>query len=207
LETLGVQIWTNSLVSQVNESGVQSGEEHVDAATVLWAAGVEASALGRQTGAEVDRSGRVIVEPDLSIKGHANVFVAGDMAACKNEAGRPLPGTAPVALQQGQYLGNLILKDLRGAPRKPFHFVDKGQMATIGRSRAIVEIGKFHLAGRMAWMIWLAVHIYYLTGFRNRLFVVMQWAWSYLTFRRGARLIVDKEWRFHEASEPSQKSS
>jgi NADH:ubiquinone reductase (H+-translocating) len=203
LESLGVQIWTNSMVSEVNEAGVQIGDEHVDAATVLWAAGVEASALGRQTGAEVDRSGRVVVEPDLSIKGHANVFVAGDMATCKNKAGRPLPGTAPVALQQGQYLGNLIIKDLQGGPRKPFHFVDKGQMATIGRSRAIVEIGKIHLAGRLAWLIWLVVHIYYLTGFRNRLFVVIQWAWSYLTFRRGARLIVDKEWRFHESSGPS----
>ncbi len=201
LETLGVQIWTNSLVSAVNETGVQIGGEHIDAATVLWAAGVEASALGRQTGAEVDRSGRVVVEPDLSIKGHSNVFVAGDMAACKNEGGRPLPGTAPVALQQGQYLGNLISNDLRGIQRRPFHFIDKGQMATIGRSRAIVEIGKVHLAGRIAWFIWLVVHIYYLTGFRNRIFVVMQWAWSYLTFRRGARLIVDKEWRFHDSSD------
>jgi NADH dehydrogenase len=197
LESLGVQVWVNSAVTTVDAEGVQVGDERIDAATVLWAAGVEASSLGKLTGAETDRSGRVAVQSDLSLAGHPNVFVAGDMAAAKSEEGKPLPGTAPVALQQGQYLGKLIREELRGNPRQPFHFVDKGQMATIGRSRAIVEVGKWHLAGRFAWLLWLVVHIYYLTGFRNRLFVVMQWAWSYLTFRRGARLIVDKEWQFH----------
>jgi NADH dehydrogenase len=199
LESLGVQVWTNSLVTGVNQYGVDIGEEHVDAATVLWAAGVEASELGRLTGSEIDSAGRVIVEPDLSLKGHPNVFVAGDMAHAVGKTGSPLPGTAPVAMQQGQYLARTIRRELKGVKRKPFQFHDKGQMATIGRSRAIVEIGKFHFSGRMAWLLWLVVHIYYLTGFRNRFFVVIQWAWSYLTFRRGARLIVDKEWRFHQS--------
>lgn len=196
LESLGVQTWTNSKVTQVDAQGVYVGEEHVAAATVLWAAGVQASPLGKMTGAECDRQGRVIVEPELSLKAFPNVFVAGDMASVRGPDGAILPGVAPVALQQGRYLARLIRGEVRGQkPRKPFVFVDKGQMATIGRSRAVVEIGNFHLAGRLAWLLWLVVHIYYLTGFRNRLFVVMQWAWSYLTFRRGARLIVDKEWR------------
>ncbi len=197
LETLGVQVWTDSRVTAIDAEGVQIGDERIDAATVLWAAGVEASGLGKSAGGETDRAGRVLVEPTLCLKDFPNVFVAGDMALVLNKEGEPLPGTAPVALQQGRYLARLIRDELRGKPRKPFQFVDKGQMATIGRSRAIVEIGKFHLAGRLAWLLWLLVHIYYLTGFRNRLFVVFQWAWSYLTFRRGARLIVDKEWQFH----------
>ena len=197
LETLGVQVWTDSRVTAIDAEGVQIGDERIDAATVLWAAGVEASGLGRSAGGETDRAGRVHVEPTLCLPEFPNVFIAGDMALVLNKEGKPLPGTAPVALQQGKYLARLIRDELRGKPRKPFQFVDKGQMATIGRSRAIVEIGKFHLAGRFAWLLWLLVHIYYLTGFRNRLFVVFQWAWSYLTFRRGARLIVDKEWQFH----------
>jgi NADH dehydrogenase len=198
LESLGVQVWVNSSVSKVDAEGVQVGDEKIDAATVLWAAGVEASGLGKLTGGETDRSGRVTVEKDLSLAGHPNVFLLGDMALARDENGKQLPGTAPVAMQQGLYLGKLIRDELKGRPRKPFHFVDKGQMATIGRSRAIVEVGKWHLAGRFAWFLWLVVHIYYLTGFRNRLFVVAQWGWSYLTFRRGARLILEKDWQFHD---------
>jgi NADH dehydrogenase len=198
LESLGVQVWVNSSVSKVDAEGVQVGDENIDAATVLWAAGVEASGLGKLTGGETDRSGRVAVEKDLSLAGHPNVFLLGDMALARDEKGKQLPGTAPVAMQQGLYLGKLIRDELKGRPRKPFHFVDKGQMATIGRSRAIVEVGKWHLAGRFAWFLWLVVHIYYLTGFRNRLFVVAQWAWSYLTFRRGARLILEKDWQFRD---------
>jgi NADH dehydrogenase len=142
----------------------------------------------------------VVVEPDLSVKGHANVFVAGDLACFTHQTGKPLPGTAPVAMQQGRYLAKAIRRELAGKPRQPFHFVDKGQMATIGRSRAIVEVGRLRLAGFAAWVVWLVVHIYYLTGFKNRLLVVLQWAWSYLSFRRGARLIVNKEWRFNRPS-------
>jgi NADH dehydrogenase len=195
LEELGVQIWTSSCVTNVDADGVEVGKERILAATVLWAAGVAASNLGRKTGTELDRSGRVIVESDLSLKLHPNVFIAGDLAHFAHQMGQPLPGTAPVAVQQGRHAARNILRELRGQSRVPFRFVDKGQMATIGRRRAIVEIGRFKASGWFAWLIWLTVHIYYLTGFRNRLLVVLQWAWSYLTFRRGARLIVNKEWR------------
>ncbi len=201
LEHLGVQVWTTSAVTKIDADGVEIDTERIRAATVLWAAGVQASSLGQATEMEFDRQGRVLVEPDLSVKRHPNVFVAGDQASFTHQTGRPLPGTAPVAMQQGQYLAQTIRGDLANKPRQSFHFADKGQMATIGRSRAIVEIGRLKLAGFAAWVLWLVVHIYYLTGFRNRLLVVLQWAWSYLTFRRGARLIVSKEWRLHPADE------
>ncbi|HET9217377.1 MAG TPA: NAD(P)/FAD-dependent oxidoreductase [Terriglobia bacterium] len=195
LETLGVQVWVSSKVTGIDADGVTVGGERIHAATVLWAAGVEASKIGRQVSSDLDRQGRVIVEPDLSLKQHPNIFVIGDMAHAAHETGKPLPGTAPVAMQQGRYVARTILRDLKGEKREPFHFVDKGQMATIGRSRAILEIGRLRLAGWIAWIVWLLIHIYYLTGFKNRLLVVAQWAWSYLTFSRGARLIVNREWR------------
>ena len=194
LENLGVQIWTSSVVTHINEEGVELGEERINAATVLWAAGVEASELGKSGGMPVDNRGRVIVEPDLSLEGYPNVFVAGDQASFTHQTGKALPGTAPVALQQGRYIGKTIRQELRGKPRSQYCFHDKGQMATIGRSRAIVEVGRFKFAGFFAWVVWLVIHVFYLTGFKNRVLVVMQWAWSYLTFRRGARLIVDRDW-------------
>lgn len=197
LEHLGVQVWINSGVTKIDADGVEIGGERIRAATVLWAAGVKASAIGKAAGLETDRQGRVIVEPDLSVKGYPHVFVAGDQACFTHQTGKPLPGTAPVAMQQGRYLARTIRNELAGKPRQPFHFVDKGQMATIGRSRAIVEVGRLKLAGFTAWLLWLVVHIYYLTGFKNRLLVVLQWAWSYISFRRGARLIVNKDWRFY----------
>jgi len=197
LEHLGVQVWTSSPVTKIDVDGVQVGAERIQAATVLWAAGVEASPLGKRSGLETDRAGRVIVEPDLSLKGHPNVFVAGDQSSFTHQNGKPLPGTAPVAMQQGRFLAENLRRELHGKPRLNFKFADKGQMATIGRSRAILESGNLKLKGFVAWMAWLVVHIYYLTGFRNRLFVVTHWAWSYMTFRRGARLIVNKEWRFN----------
>lgn len=205
LEQLGVQVWTSSAVTKIDADGVEIGAERIRAATVLWAAGVQASPLGKATALEVDRQGRVVVEPDLSVKGHPNVFVLGDQACFTHQTGKPLPGTAPVAMQQGHYVARLIRDELASKARQPFKFVDKGQMATIGRSRAIVEIGRLKMAGFVAWLIWLVVHIYYLTGFKNRLLVVLQWAWSYLTFHRGARLIVNKEWRLQTpppSSEP-----
>lgn len=197
LEHLGVHIWTGSAVTKIDASGVEIGTERIMSATVLWAAGVKASPLGQAAGLEVDRLGRILVQDDLSLKGHPHVFVAGDQSSFTHQTGKPLPGTAPVAMQQGLYIAKTIRRDLKQQPRQPFRFIDKGQMATIGRSRAVVEVGRFKLAGFPAWMVWLVVHIYYLTGFQNRLLVVTQWAWSYLTFRRGARLIVSKEWRFH----------
>jgi len=201
LESLGVQVWTSSRVTNVDAHGVEVGEERVRAATVLWAAGVEASPLGRMLGVTVDRQGRIIVNPDLTLPEYPNVFIAGDQAHVVEDDGNPLPGLAPVAIQQGRYIARTILSDLAGRPRSPFRYADKGQMATIGRSRAIAQIGILKLGGFLAWLAWLLVHVYYLTGFRNRLFVVLNWAWSYLTFRKGARLIVDKQWRSERLSE------
>lgn len=195
LETLGVQVMVSKKVTGIDADGVHMGEERLRAGTVLWAAGVKASPLGRLVSQDVDPQGRVSVAADLSVKGNPNVFVAGDQARFTHQNGKPLPGTAPVAMQQGRYIGRTILQDMKGEPRGTFHFVDKGQMATIGRSRAILEIGPLKMAGWPAWVVWLAVHIYYLTGFEHRLLVVLQWAWAYLTFSRGARLIVGKEWR------------
>ena len=192
LERLGVQVWTGTSVTAIDDDGVQVGAERLHAKTVLWAAGVRASPLGRMAGWETDPQGRVVVEADLTVRGQPNIFVAGDQARFTHQTGKPLPGTAPVAMQQGRYIAQTILGDLHGRHRRPFHFVDKGQMATIGRSRAVLEIGKIKLAGWIAWATWLIVHIYYLTGFKNRLLVVLQWAWSYLTFGRGARLIVGR---------------
>ncbi len=201
LERLGVQVWPNRRVTSIDESGVQIGAELIQAATVLWAAGVKASPLGKMAGLETDPQGRVVVEPDLSVNGHPNVFVVGDQCRYTHQTGKPLPGTAPVAMQQGRYVAHLILDELKGRPRRPFHFVDKGQMATIGRSRAVLEMGATRLSGWVAWVAWLTVHIYYLSGFRNRLLVLLQWAWSYVTFGRGARLIVGRRESNLEQSE------
>jgi NADH dehydrogenase len=197
LESLGVQVWSSCKVTNSDSEGVEAGSERIRAATVLWAAGVEASGLGKQLGADTDRQGRVLVEPDLSLKQYPNVFVIGDMAHFAHQIGPPLPGTAPVAMQEGRFVARSILRDLRGHPRQSFQFTDKGQMATIGQSRAILELGRLQLAGWPAWILWLLIHIYYLTGFKNRILVVAQWAWSYMTYGRGARLIVNKEWRFN----------
>jgi NADH:ubiquinone reductase (H+-translocating) len=197
LEKLGVQVWTSSAVSDVDANGVQIGRERIEAATVLWAAGVQAQEIGKHMGVETDRSGRIIVEHDLSIPGYPEVFVGGDQACVISQKGTPLPGMAPVALQEGRYIGKTILDDLKGRPRKPFRYRDKGQMATIGRNKAIVEIGSLKFDGAAAWFTWILVHIYYLTGFKHRVFVLMQWAWSYFTLAHGARLIVNKEWRFY----------
>ncbi|WP_106089394.1 NAD(P)/FAD-dependent oxidoreductase [Enhygromyxa salina] len=194
LESLGVQVWTNSLVTKVDASGVEVGGERIEAATVLWAAGVRAAEF-EALDAERDRQNRVHVGADLSLKGHPEVFVAGDLAHAVDAQGQPYPGLAPVAMQQGRFVARAILRELAGESRGSFEYVDKGQMATIGRGRAIVEAGKVRFAGMLAWWTWLLVHIYYLTGFRNRVLVLIQWGWSYLTFSRGARLIVAKQWR------------
>jgi NADH dehydrogenase len=199
LAQLGVRVLTDSPVTRVDADGVELGRERIRAATVLWAAGVLPSALGRTLGVPLDKQGRVVVEPDLSVPGHPEVFVIGDQARVIDPGGKPLPGIAPVAMQQGRHVARTIEDDIAGRSRQPFAYADKGQMATIGRSRAIVEIGKLRFGGLFAWLLWIAVHIYYLTGFKNRLLVVIQWAWSYLSFRRGARLIVGKRWRFYDA--------
>jgi NADH dehydrogenase len=197
LEALGVQIWTDSRVTKVDARGVEIGEERVEAATVLWAAGVQAAPVAATLQSERDRSGRVHVGPDLSLPGHPEVFVAGDVAWAEDEQGKPLPGLAPVAMQQGRWIARTLVNELRGKPRGRFHYFDKGQMATIGRRKAVLEKGRMKFGGLLAWLAWLLVHIYYLTGFRNRLIVLIQWSWSYLTFARGARLIVSKNWRMY----------
>jgi NADH dehydrogenase len=196
LESLGVQVWTNSRVTDIDAEGVQIGAERIRTDTVLWAAGVRASELGALPGAARDAQGRVLVGPDLSVPGRPEVFVLGDLARVEGQGGKPLPGIAPVALQHGRYTARVVLDEIAGAKaRKPFAYFDKGQMATIGRSRAIVQTAGMQLTGWFAWLAWLVVHIYYLSGFENRLLVLIQWAWSYLSFSRGARLIVEKSWR------------
>jgi NADH dehydrogenase len=204
LESLGVQVWTHSTVTGVDAGGVQIGNERIEAATVLWAAGVRAVGLSHALEVPLDRNGRVIVQPDLSLEGHPEVFVIGDQCRFDHQNGQPLPGLAQVAMQQGRFAARTIRHDLEGRPRSKFHYVDKGQLATIGRSRAVAEIWKLQFGGFSAWMIWLFVHIYYLTGFKNRLFVVFQWAISYLTYRRGARLIVGPGWQITHGHKPDE---
>ncbi|MEI8102021.1 MAG: NAD(P)/FAD-dependent oxidoreductase [Chlorobium sp.] len=201
LEKLGVQVWTSSMVSDVNANGVQIGNERIEAATVLWAAGITAVGIGKtMAGVEMDRIGRIMVEQDLSMPGHPEIFVGGDLACFTTESGTPLPGLAPVALQQGRCIGKNILLDLKSKARKSFRYLDKGQMATIGKNKAIVEFGKIKFDGIFAWFTWLLVHIYFLTSFRHRVFVLLQWGWSYFTFSYGARLIINREWRFYGSS-------
>jgi NADH dehydrogenase len=202
LEALGVQIWTSTRVTDVNENGVRLASESVEAQTVIWAAGVQPSSTGKLLGVPLDRSGRVIVERDFSLKDRPGVFVIGDQSHCLDENGAPLPGLAPVAMQAGRYVAEVIRNEVRaekkGQPspeRKPFRYVDKGQMATIGRKRAVLQFKGLRMGGFFAWSAWLFVHVFYLIGFKNRLFVLWQWAWSYLTFNRGARLITEKEWK------------
>ena len=190
LESIGVQIWTNSRVTRIDENGVQVDQELISAGTVIWAAGVQAPSQFQSSEMEADRQGRIVVLPDLSVNGQQNVFVAGDQAHFESEQHGVLPGVAPVAVQQGKFVAKNIIREIAGQPRKEFKYIDKGIMATIGRNKAIAVTGRWKFTGRFAWLTWLVVHIFFLTGFRNRLIVVMQWAWSYLTYRRGARLIV-----------------
>jgi NADH:ubiquinone reductase (H+-translocating) len=189
LEHLGVQVRTNAVATEVTAEYVKVGDEVIPTHTTLWAAGVAASPLGKQLGLETDRSGRVPVLPDLTIQGHPEVFVLGDLAALEDGKGHPLPGIAPVAIQQGQHAARNIWRSVQGLHSQPFHYFDRGTMATIGRAAAVADIRGIHLSGFVAWLAWLVVHIFYLIGFENRVLVLMQWAWSYLSYERGARLI------------------
>jgi len=189
LRHLGVEVQTSALVTQVARGSVHIGESKLPATVILWAAGVAASPLGKKLGAPVDRAGRVLVNPDLSIPGHPEVFVVGDLAALKDENGKWLPGVAPVAMQEGKATAHNIGNELRGEPRKNFHYRNKGSLATIGRAAAVADFGKIHVSGFLAWLSWLFIHIFFLVGFRSRLIVLIQWAWSYLTYERGAWLI------------------
>ena len=189
LRHLGVEVRTSTMVTGVEPSAVIMGDTRLPAAVTLWAAGVAASPLGKKLGAPVDRAGRVLVNPDLSIPGHPEVFVIGDLAALKDENGKLLPGVAPVAIQEGKATAKNIARDLKSEARENFHYFDKGSLATIGRSAGIAQFGKLHISGLIAWLAWLFVHIFFLIGFRNRIMVLIQWAWSYFTYERGARLI------------------
>jgi len=194
LSRLGVEVRTGSTVTRITPDAVWVGGEQIRSRAVLWAAGVAAAPLARSLGVPLDRAGRVLVEPDLSIPGHPEAFVIGDLAAFIHQTGQPLPGLAPVAIQQGRAVADNVWRRLRGEPTRPFHYFDKGSMAAIGRAKAVAVMGRLRLWGFPAWLAWVFVHILYLIGFRNRFLVVFEWAWAYFTYQRGARLITGP-WR------------
>ncbi|MFN2567562.1 MAG: NAD(P)/FAD-dependent oxidoreductase [Gemmatimonadaceae bacterium] len=188
LQELGVEVRTGVLVTSVEPGAVHIGDERVETCTVLWAAGNAASGLGTFLGVELDRAGRIKVEPDLSLPGRPEVFVIGDLAAITT-GGRPVPGVAPAAMQEGATAAKNIIRSLRRQPRRHFRYRNKGDLATIGRQRAIADFGRFHVEGAIAWWFWLFVHIMYLAGFRNRMAVLLEWAYAFFTYQRGSRLI------------------
>ncbi len=197
LKHMNVTIRVHTLVTQIDEEGVTiksgDGEEHIAARTTIWAAGVKASPLGKliaeQCGTEMDKGGRLLVEPDCTLRGHPEIFVIGDLANFSHQDGKPLPGVAPVAIQMGNYVAKAIKARLNQETVKPFHYWDKGSMATIGRAAAVAQIGKLHFSGFLAWMMWLFVHLLYLVGFQSRMLVLAEWFYNYFTMNRGARLI------------------
>ena len=189
LEDIGVEVRLNSFVSEIESGRVKVGDEWINCDVVLWATGVAASPLGKTLGFDTDKAGRVFVDPDLSLPGSKNVFVVGDMASINRQNGEPVPGVAPAAMQMGTHAAKSILADLIGHPRKNFHYVDKGTMATIGRSKAIADLRGWKFSGLIAWLMWLFLHVMLLIGFRNRIYVLLEWAWAYLTRERSARLI------------------
>jgi len=204
LEELGVTTQVERAVVEIDPDGVTieapaGARERVAARTVVWAAGVTASGLaatlGRLTGAEVDRAGRVLVEPDLSLPGHREVFALGDMVRVRDPRGgtMPLPGVAPVAMQEGRYVARVVRARLRGEPTRAFRYRDKGNLATIGRARAVADLRRVRLSGLVAWLVWLVVHLWYLIGFQNRMVVMVRWAYSFLAHGRGARIILEAD--------------
>jgi len=194
LERLGVEVRTGAIVTRVTADAVWLGGEQIRARTVLWAAGVAAAPLARTLGLTLDRSGRVPVEADLSIPGHPEAFAIGDMSLCRGPSGTPLPGLAPVAMQQGRCAADNALRHLSGRPSRVFRYRDRGSMATIGRAAAVAVVGGIQLSGLVAWLAWLFVHVMFLIGFRNRFLVLFEWAWAYVSWQRGARLIT-RPWR------------
>ena len=189
LGQLGVEVRAGLRVTRIDGKGVEASGKQIPTATVLWAAGVRGSPLAAKLGGEVDRQGRVVVNPDLSVGAHREVFAIGDMASFLHQDGKPLPGVSPVAIQQARQVVQNLLADLDGQPRSPFVYLDKGSMATIGRAAAIAHIGRLQIGGFLAWMMWLLVHIFFLITFRNRVAVLFNWAYQYFTYKRGARLI------------------
>jgi NADH dehydrogenase len=186
---LGVEVRKNAAVTQINEDTVQLGSECIETGTILWAAGVSASPLGKALGVPFDRAGRVAVDPTLTLAGHPEVFVIGDLATFTHQGSKPLPGTAPVAKQQGRHAAENICRSLRGETLLPFRYRHRGNMATIGRGAGIADFGWLKVSGTPAWLAWLCIHILFLIGFRNRLLVILQWAWAYISYQRNVRLI------------------
>ena len=195
LVELGVEVRTSAKVDAIDAEGVTIGPDRLAARTVFWAAGVQAERLTIIPPPQFDRASRIQVKDDFSLPGYSNVFAVGDMASLEIAPGQLLPGVAPAAIQSGEHAARMILRDLAGDARQPFVYKDKGSMATIGKSRAVAQIGRLALTGRIAWFFWLVVHVYSLIGFRNRLAVLFNWAWNYMFSRREARLITDKEWK------------
>jgi NADH dehydrogenase len=190
LERLGVEVHTGAAVTAIDADGVKLGQRRLSARTVLWAAGVAASPVGRTLGTALDHAGRVQVLPDLSLPGHPEAFVIGDLAGIQQPNGLPVPGVAPAAKQMGRHVGTTIRARLRDSDeRRPFRYRDDGSLATIGRMAAVAQFGKLKLSGFPAWAVWLLAHIYFLIGFRNRLAVMLDWAWAYVTHQRSARIV------------------
>lgn len=195
LQALGVEVRTNARVDSIDKEGVKIGTEFIPSKRVFWAAGVQATKITFTPNVQLDRAGRVKVNKDFTIPGFPNAFVVGDMASVEVSAGKFLPGLAPVAIQSGLHAARMIINSIQNKPLTPFIYLDKGQMATIGRKRAVAESGKLRMSGYLAWIAWLFVHVFYLVGFKNRVSVMSQWVWSYLFSKRGARLITEREWK------------
>lgn len=199
LDRLGVEVRTSATVTGLDDTGVAIGDQRIDAATVLWAAGVAASPLAKSLGVTLDRVGRVLAEPTLAVPGHPEIFVAGDICALQQD-GRWLPGVAQVAMQQGAHAGRNVVRAIDGKPPEPFRYRDYGIMATIGRGAAVADIFGVKVSGFPAWMIWLFIHIFWLIGFRNRFAVMTEWAWAYVTYQRRVRLITGERHRAGDGS-------
>ncbi|HEV8479879.1 MAG TPA: NAD(P)/FAD-dependent oxidoreductase, partial [Candidatus Eisenbacteria bacterium] len=205
LEERGVEVITDALVTAIDEHGVTAGGKRIDAGTIFWAAGVKPSPIGRTLGAPLDRAGRVLVEPDLTVPGHPEIFVIGDLAAMKSK-GEWVPGVAQGAIQSGRHAGRMVKRRLQGKPTQPFRFKDLGLLATIGRKAAVAVVGRGHFWGFPAWFLWLSIHIVWLIGFRNRIVVLLDWLWAYLRYQSSARVILTEPPTPEPPSEPARSA-
>jgi NADH:quinone reductase (non-electrogenic) len=207
LREMGVEVRTSAMVTNVEPGTVTIGAaEKIPASVILWGAGVSASPLGRMLGVPTDKAGRVLVEPDLSIPGHPEVFVIGDLAAATFTQDKMVPGVAPAAIQMGKFAARQISRSVTGLRREEFHYWDKGTLATIGRSRAVADFGRFHISGYFAWLSWLFIHLFFLIGFKNRILVMMEWAWAYITYNHSARLITEPNEQTRKPDKPKAKA-
>lgn len=193
LEKRGVRVLLNSPVRKIDSKGVHLDTETIESRTIIWAAGVEGTDFALRLGVPLDKSKRILVDSECRVKGFSNVFALGDAANFSEGLDRPLPGVSPVAMQQGRYIADWILRDIQNKPKKPFRYFDKGSMATIGRKDAVAQIGKIRLKGFLGWLAWLFVHLFYQVGFKNKVSILISWIWSYLVFRAGARLIQEEK--------------